>query len=222
VLHELDPRHGSIHVPVIDLNGDGRPDLIALISQEHETIAAYINLGGLRFETRELFHAPHPAWGYSGLSLADLDGDGDLDLLATNGDAFDASGPKPYHGVQWFENRGGLAFVPRDHWPLTGAFRAEAADLDGDGDLDIVACSLINAPPGSAPPPLDAVTWFEQVAPGRFARHPLEVALPDHATLSVGDYDKDGDVDFAVGNFVIPGRGAARPDWVVLWENKLH
>ncbi len=31
----LDPRHGAIHVPVGDLNGDGKPDFAALISQEH-------------------------------------------------------------------------------------------------------------------------------------------------------------------------------------------
>src|SRR5207247_2578308 len=32
VSRELDPRHGCIHVPVADLNGDGRPDFVALIS----------------------------------------------------------------------------------------------------------------------------------------------------------------------------------------------
>src|SRR5205085_3877206 len=34
----LDTRHGAIHVPVADLNGDGRPDFVALIAQEHETV----------------------------------------------------------------------------------------------------------------------------------------------------------------------------------------
>ena len=39
-MHELDSRHGAIHVPAADLNGDGRLDFVALISQEHETVVA--------------------------------------------------------------------------------------------------------------------------------------------------------------------------------------
>src|SRR5262249_28775923 len=36
----LDERHGAIHVPVVDLNRDGKMDFVALISQEHETVVA--------------------------------------------------------------------------------------------------------------------------------------------------------------------------------------
>ena len=41
----IDPRHGGIHVPVVDLNGDGRPDFVAVISQEHEKVVAFLNRG---------------------------------------------------------------------------------------------------------------------------------------------------------------------------------
>ncbi|HET7152230.1 MAG TPA: FG-GAP-like repeat-containing protein, partial [Candidatus Kapabacteria bacterium] len=37
----LDPRPGAIHVPVCDLNHDGKPDFVALISQQYETIVAF-------------------------------------------------------------------------------------------------------------------------------------------------------------------------------------
>src|SRR5262249_51897981 len=81
----LDDRHGTIQVPVGDLNGDGKPDFIALISQEHETIVAFLNEGG-RFHKEILYTAPHPAYGSSGIELVDLNGDDRLDVLYTNGD----------------------------------------------------------------------------------------------------------------------------------------
>jgi len=224
VRHPIDARTGSIHVPVADLDGDKRPDFMALISQESETIAAYRNRGGLQFETREIHHAATPSWGYSGLSLVDLDKDGDLDVLVTNGDSFDYSGPKPYHGIQWLENLGGFRFQPREHWTMMGAMRAEAGDLDGDGDLDIVACSMTGVPAAerNAPILLESILWLEQKPGGRFERHALELNTCDHATLSLGDYDRDGDLDFAVGVFNWPGTPRPRSEWVFLYENLLH
>src|SRR5207244_1120209 len=88
----IDRRHGAAHVRVVDLNGDGRPDFVALISQEHETIVAYINQGGGKFEAQTLYTAPHPGYGSSGIQIVDLDGDGKIDILYTNGDSLD----KPY------------------------------------------------------------------------------------------------------------------------------
>ena len=86
----LDPRHGAIHVPVADLNGDGRPDFVALISQEHEVVVAFLNKGKGQFDTQVIYQAPHPGFGSSGIQLIDLDRDGDLDVLITNGDTLDA------------------------------------------------------------------------------------------------------------------------------------
>ncbi|MFN9375349.1 MAG: FG-GAP-like repeat-containing protein [Planctomycetaceae bacterium] len=50
-LEEIDPRHGTIHVPTVDLNGDGHLDFIALISQEHEVVEAFLNDGTGSFRT---------------------------------------------------------------------------------------------------------------------------------------------------------------------------
>ncbi|HEV3122559.1 MAG TPA: FG-GAP-like repeat-containing protein, partial [Isosphaeraceae bacterium] len=77
----IDQRHGAIHVPIADLNHDGRPDFVALISQEFETIVAFLNTGPGKFEPHVIYAAPHPAFGSSGIQLVDLDQDGDLDLV---------------------------------------------------------------------------------------------------------------------------------------------
>ena len=67
---------------------------------------AYVRGDGLSFTPTVIWKAPHANWGSSGLSMADLDADGDLDFLLANGDTFDDSLLKPYHGLAWLERTG--------------------------------------------------------------------------------------------------------------------
>jgi hypothetical protein len=223
----IDPRHGTIHVPVTELNGDGRPDFVALVSQEYETIVAFLNAGEHRFRSEVIYAAPHPAFGSTGIQLVDLDGDGDQDVLLTNGDSMDAQMLRPYHGVQWLENQGSYPFLYHRLTSLYGVNRAVADDLDGDGDLDIVAVCFL--PGGSyrrlcREMGLDAVIVLEQTAPGRFVRHSLEAVTCDHSSCDLGDFDADGKVDLVTGNHLIPYGGISiddQPDidWVILRKN---
>jgi hypothetical protein len=215
VPREIDGRQGAIHVPLIDLDQDGRPDFVDLVSQHHETVVAFLNQGKGAFAAKPIYEAPHPGWGSSGIELVDLDQDGRTDVLVTNGDMFDEFLLKPYHGITWLQNRGSFPFAERLLAPLSGVHRAEAADLDGDGDTDIVACTLI---PGMAKygKPLPSLVWLEQVSPGKFERRTLEKG-GYHATLAVGDVDGDGDGDVVTANFQMD---APRTDtWVEVWEN---
>jgi len=203
----LDDRHGAIHVPVADLNGDGKPDFVALISQEHETIVAFINRGDGTFDKKTLYEAPHPAYGSSGIQLVDLNGDGQLDVLYTNGDVLDEPYLlKPYHGIQWLENKGNLRFEHRWIAPMYGVHRAVAADLRGNGKMDILAVGFLPVEgfPQREDKDVDSVVILEQTSPGVFARHRLESKSCYHVSCMAGDLFGTGRADLIVGNFSSP------------------
>jgi hypothetical protein len=203
---------------VADLNRDGRPDFVALFAQHHESVVAFLGDGKGGFSTETLDEAPHPAWGSSGIEVVDMDGDGDLDVLATNGDMLDDFRVKPYHGIRWLENRGRFPFTPKELANLPGVHRARAVDLDGDGDTDVVAAAFVEfsgeGTPMSAVADFPSLVFLEQTAPGAFTRHTLERG-GRHASLDVGDVGADGDLDVVVGSF----RTLGRP-WVEVWENQ--
>ena len=174
----LDERTGAIHVIPTDLNKDGRLDFVALISQQHETVVAYLNNGAGGFAQETLYMAPHPNWGSSGMQLVDFDGDGDLDVLVTNGDSFDDFLLKPYQGIQWLENEGRYPYTAHPLASLAGAHRALAVDLDGDGDLDVVASAMIALAREGVERTLPSIVWLERTGPKRFTRHTLEMGMP--------------------------------------------
>jgi len=203
-VHRIDSRHGAIHVPIADINSDGLPDFVALISQEHESVVAFLNEGNGHFRKETLFAASHPAFGCSGIAIADMDLDNDLDVLLTNGDVLDRPYIlKPYHGVHWLENRGDYPFVHHSIAPMYGACRAVAADMDADNDIDIVAVSFLPAAefPERDRMRIPSAMFLEQTSQGTFAAHVLETGNCDHFSCDVADWNGDGRMDLALGNF---------------------
>src|SRR5262249_27246475 len=181
---------------------------------------AFLNEGDGRFRKETIYTAPHPAYGSSGIQLVDLNGDGRLDVLYTNGDSLDSGYLKPYHGVHWLENRGTFPFVPHALTKMPGVMRAVAADLDGDGLLDVVAVSWLPRDqfPERAKLGLDSVILLRQNAPGQFARYWLEKGSCDHPTCAVGDLMGDGRLHLVTGNhyFTDPPPEA---DAITIWQN---
>lgn len=76
--------------------------------------------------------------GATGLLLADLDGDGDLDIISSARDDNNAQ-------VAWFENPGPAELIEGAAWrqwrigSIRDAWSLDVADLTGDGLLDVVA-----------------------------------------------------------------------------------
>jgi hypothetical protein len=204
-LEVIDDRPGALDIRVHDFNRDGRPDMAVLFSQEFESIDAFVHVDQshqpTRFVKSNLWAGPDLTFGSTGMELLDLNRDGELDILFTNGDAFDNDYASPGHGVQWLENRGEMRFAYHRLTDMPGAYRALPGDFDGDGQSDIVAVARL--PPNVQPPslkssPLASIVLLRQTEPGRFSRHHLERDSPLYPTVAVGDFDRNGRLDFAV------------------------
>lgn len=202
----IDSHTGTSDVPTADLNHDGRPDFVALQAQQHERVVAFLATGRNRFESQLIYAAPHPRWGSTGIKLVDVDGDGDTDVLLNHGDSVQIPPfPRPYHGVSWLENEGRFPFTYHRVAHMPGAHTCQSADLDGDGDLDIVSSAFIPAfnPRWETANWLESLVWFEQTSPGQFRRYVIENGIPFHPCADASDYDGDGDVDVVFGNFMM-------------------
>ncbi|MFH1920066.1 MAG: hypothetical protein ABIP48_09295, partial [Planctomycetota bacterium] len=98
------------------------------------------------------------------------------------------------------------------------------ADLDGDGDLDLVSSCFMpmfdpNTPNAGL---LETVIWLEQTSPGEYQRYFLETGTPYHPCGDLGDYDDDGDVDVVLGDFIMSSSG--NDTWkscITVLENRL-
>ena len=200
-VNPLSERNGCSHIPVGDLNNDGRLDIVAMVTQEFEEIVAFINVGKGTFERKVLFEALNPGFGSSGIELVDLDQDDDLDVLFTNGDGFDDVDAKPYHGVQWLENLGGFQFEYHELTRFYGAYAANAGDLDLDGDLDIVvtSCFMSSSHEYWDDLPKQGLIWLENDGSQNFTRHAI-TDYPAHViSTDLGDMTGDGKPDIVAG-----------------------
>jgi hypothetical protein len=216
--HLIVKKTGAINVLPVDLNGDGRLDFVALFAQEHEEISAFINDGTGTFQEHVLFKVATPAFGSSGVQLVDVDRDGDVDILYTNGDNLDLPTiiPRPYHGVQWLENTGNLNFVWHDIYRCYGAYCAVAGDLNNDGHLDIVVTTLFN---DWSDPKRASLLWLENDGQQRFTPHSI-ASQPTHLiSAAVGDLDGDGRADIVTcAMYGFPPFD--RMGRVTLWKNR--
>ncbi|HVU22474.1 MAG TPA: VCBS repeat-containing protein [Opitutus sp.] len=198
--HVVNTQSGCIHTPVADFDGDGKLDFAALVSQEWEEVHLFRQTGSGEFRDAILWGSTNEDYGSSGLDVADVNGDGRPDLIYTNGDGFDYSvrGPRPWHGLQWLENTGGGHFAFHRVGNLPGAYGPCAADLNGDGLVDLLAVSCFAD--WSDPNAVSMMAWLND---GRARFRPVVLAhQPTHlVTAAVGDLDGNGVPVIVTGGF---------------------
>ncbi len=167
-----------------DLDADGKADVLVVATPEGGAPTLRVLAGDGRGGLRVAPGRVALGGGSAGLALADLDGDGALDLVAGRRDA----PPRLLLG----DGHGGFVDAPAGSVPLgePGA-RPALGDMDGDGATDV----LLVGPGG-------ATLWVNDGA-GRFADDSaLVVSVPplDTSAVTLADLDVDGLPDvLAVG-----------------------
>jgi hypothetical protein len=215
--HALQSLSGVIHTIPVDMDGDGDADFVSLVSQEWEEIYLFENDGRGGFDPHLIWGSSNEDYGSSGIRVTDMNRDGKLDILLTNGDAFDylPPRPRPWHSVQWLENQGDFKFAHHPIGKLEGASGAVAADVDGDGDLDAVAVSCYNF---WEKPESQSLVWFENDGRMNFIQRDVSHSPTHLISLETADMNGDARPDFVTvrmdvyAPFTKEGR-------VVLWLN---
>ena len=172
-----------------DFDQDGDTDLLGTVMGKGGLVLWFENSGTPASEPWK----PHvidtvrsPVHG----NPVDMDGDGDLDVVMVMGYAVaDETGSQ----VAWYENQaadGGITW--RSHviqQPFKDAFSAVAADLDGDGAVEVVASAYDTG----------RIAWFEHHGDptGAWTMHILKDNWRRSSQLILADLDGDQDLDVA-------------------------
>ena len=182
--HNADPYFYFSDVLAADLDRDGSDEFLAFASDSSADYSLVIKNGSNDFQTIRAGNYSE----VSSLSVSDLDLDGDLDILASLNRFDEQTGLDS--NIVWFENSG-VATFDTMHFITSepsGARSVGAADVDGDGDLDVYLSSLYDG----------ALLWYRNRGNQDFSVEPVVISTKASLVrqLIAADMDVDGDLDF--------------------------
>jgi hypothetical protein len=178
---------GPLSVAAADMDGDNDTDLVI----GGGAIWWYQNINGKGAFGPPKVVASQRTATLSQIEVADLDNDGDMDVVANTSEV---------EALVWYENVDGQGTFGAKKTITVDFFRPAAlsvADMDGDADLDVLGTFLED----------DAIVWFENVdgrgifGPGteRIIASEPQDDLEDVYSVTAADLDSDGDIDVLVG-----------------------
>jgi hypothetical protein len=191
------PGYYATGLAVADIDGDGAADLVFANGNDMNSLPLTVYLGGADGSL-----PAQPNWSstatdyYTGLSAADVDHDGSIDVAVVTTQRRDTS--HSGGSVQVFYNTGaGLEPVPRFQVALGAdfvSFGCAFGDVDADGDLDLAVAVMHLAATRA-----DDVRVFENDQ-GTFSGEPMwrSDALSFPSAVQFADMDQDGFLDLVV------------------------
>lgn len=160
-----------------DLNGDGYKDILS-VSWNDNKVAWYENLDG-HFEFGNQIIISIDATVAMSVYVEDMDGDGDLDVLSASISDKD---------IAWYENIDGQGtFGEKEiiHDTCNDAFSVHAADIDNDGDMDVLSVSRSN----------DRIWVYEHIPGANYWPRRYFSGVDGPTDIYTADLDNDGDLD---------------------------
>lgn len=182
--HDISLLWGARSLASADLDGDELPDLVVsavYINSEGNGVYWFRNTGG-GFEGPAAIDAAIGA--VSSVEVSDIDGDGDIDVVAASND--------DTRQIAWYENggEGGAGTSFTKHTVASGAefYAVFIANVDGDGDREIIASRN------------NTLVWYDPTADKAQAWTANDIASfggSNDLVISAADLDGDGDMDVA-------------------------
>jgi uncharacterized repeat protein (TIGR01451 family) len=176
IIVDTEDDNGSLtSLEIADMDGDNDLDIIAssylLDTYYYKNINGLGNFVEQYMEVFELMQSVYPA---------DMDGDGDKDIVGVK-----VNGSAAFGAVEWYENVSGNFTVLK---PISGLTlhgnKIHAADIDGDGDVDVLTASET--------PTSGQIAWYENNGIGVFSPRKMIQELFNN---SVGQYVTTADID---------------------------
>ncbi|MDA0874764.1 MAG: FG-GAP-like repeat-containing protein [Bacteroidetes bacterium] len=172
-----------------DIDGDGDLDLLLTgVAAGNSVSHLYVNQG----KQNGTFHfsmasAPFEQVRYSSSSFADVDGDGDLDILLAGSRT--ASWPyAPVTEIYRLDGGGAVSRIENHGLPALHSTSMAWGDLDRDGDADLV---MLGSTAGDEPMTVVAINDGN----GSFAAHTDRLPGFSFGDVALGDIDGDLDLD---------------------------